>query len=54
MKQAGAGISNVGVRSRIKQILILIVAIVIGVLIAQAADAKSSNQKSVAVHQQSK
>jgi len=52
MKQAGPGISHVGVRSRNLQILILIVAIVIGVLIAQAADAKNTNQKSnVAQHQ---
>ncbi len=39
MKHAASGIPNTSVNSRIKQILILIVAVVIGVLISQAASA---------------
>ena len=50
MKQATAGISNASVRGRIKQILILIVAIIIGVLISQAANAQHNFHKSKVVH----
>lgn len=50
MKQASAGISNASVRGRIKQILILIVAIIIGVLISQAANAQRNFHKSKVIH----
>ena len=49
MKQA-SGIANASVRGRIKQILILFVAIIIGVLISQATSAQHNFHKSKVVH----
>jgi hypothetical protein len=45
-----SGISNSNVKSRTKQVLLLAIAIVIGVLISQAASAQHNFHKSKRVH----
>lgn len=50
MKNASAGISNVSVKNRTKQFLLLVIIIVIAVLIAQAASAQHNFHKSRIVH----
>lgn len=50
MKNVSAGISNVSMKNRTKQVLLLVIAIVIGVLIAQAASAQRNFHKSRIVH----
>jgi hypothetical protein len=50
MKRVSAGISNVGMKNRTKQFLLLVIAIVIGVLITQAASAQQNFHKSRIVH----
>lgn len=41
MEQSPRGISNVGIRSRVKQLIALIIAIVVGVLISQTVNAQN-------------
>jgi hypothetical protein len=50
MKNVSAGISNVSMKNRTKQVLLLVIAIVIGVLISQAASAQRHFHKSKIVH----
>ena len=50
MKRVSAGISNVGMKNRTKQFLLLVIAIIIGVLITQAASAQQNFHKSRIVH----
>lgn len=41
MEQSPRGISNVGIRSRLKQLIVLIIAIVVGVLLSQTVNAQN-------------
>jgi hypothetical protein len=50
MKNVSAGISNVSTKNRTKQVLLLVIAIIIGVLIAEAASAQQNFHKNKIVH----